>query len=53
MVRTVQQVRRTDGREVRFDDNAAVLLNNKKELLGTRVNGVVGAELREKVRRSF
>jgi ribosomal protein L14 len=32
-----------------FDDNACVLLNNKGELLGTRVNGVVAAELRNAV----
>jgi len=31
---------------IRFDDNACVLLNNKKEPLGTRVNGVVANELR-------
>lgn len=30
-----------------FDDNACVLLNNKSEMIGTRVNGVVAAELRE------
>ncbi|KAF8760764.1 universal ribosomal protein uL14 family [Rhizoctonia solani] len=38
----------TDGRYIRFDDNAAVLLNNKKELLGTRIGGVVSADLRMK-----
>lgn len=48
VVRTRFPVRRPDGRFVRFDDNAAVLVNNKKEPLGTRVNGVVGAELRQK-----
>jgi hypothetical protein len=31
----------------RFDDNACVLLNNKGEMIGTRVNGVVAAELRD------
>lgn len=31
----------------RFDDNACVLLNNKGDMIGTRVNGVVAAELRE------
>jgi Ribosomal protein L14p/L23e len=30
----------------RFDDNAAVLLNNKREMLGTRIGGVVSADLR-------
>jgi ribosomal protein L14 len=33
---------------VGFDDNAAVLLNNKKEMLGTRISGVVSADLRMK-----
>jgi hypothetical protein len=32
---------------LRFDDNACVLLNNKGEMIGTRVNGVVAAELRD------
>jgi Ribosomal protein L14p/L23e len=31
---------------IRFDDNAAVLLNNKREMLGTRIGGVVSADLR-------
>ncbi|KAL1919738.1 mitochondrial 54S ribosomal protein uL14m [Calcarisporiella thermophila] len=48
VVRTKKEVRRPDGRYVRFDDNACVLLNNKKEPLGTRVLGVVSAELRQK-----
>jgi ribosomal protein L14 len=48
VVRTKKETGRPDGRFVRFDDNAAVLLNSKKELLGTRINGVVGAELRQK-----
>jgi ribosomal protein L14 len=46
IVRTKKEERRPDGRYIRFDDNAAVLLNNKKELLGTRINGVVSADLR-------
>jgi len=41
-------VRRPDGRFIRFDDNAAVLLNNKREMLGTRIGGVVSADLRMK-----
>ncbi|KAG0139663.1 hypothetical protein CROQUDRAFT_433041 [Cronartium quercuum f. sp. fusiforme G11] len=49
IVRTKKETNRSDGRSIRFDDNAAVLLNNKKELLGTKINGVVAAELREKV----
>ncbi|KAI0325257.1 ribosomal protein L14 [Cubamyces sp. BRFM 1775] len=48
IVRTRKAVRRPDGRLIRFDDNAAVLLNNKRELLGTRIGGVVSADLRMK-----
>ncbi|KAJ9098176.1 hypothetical protein QFC21_004505 [Naganishia friedmannii] len=47
VVRTRFPVGRSDGRNVRFDDNACVLLNNKGEMIGTRVNGVVAAELRD------
>ncbi|KAN0065173.1 54S ribosomal protein L38, mitochondrial [Thecaphora frezii] len=46
VVRTKKEMTRPDGRVIRFDDNACVLLNNKKEPLGTRVNGVVASELR-------
>lgn len=46
IVRTKKEMTRPDGRVIRFDDNACVLLNNKKEPLGTRVNGVVANELR-------
>ncbi|EJT45208.1 60s ribosomal protein l38 (yml38) [Trichosporon asahii var. asahii CBS 8904] len=45
VVRTRKELQRPDGRIVRFDDNACVLLNNKGEMLGTRVTGVVAAEL--------
>ena len=48
IVRTRKPVRRPDGRLIRFDDNAAVLLNNKRELLGTRIGGAVSADLRMK-----
>lgn len=50
VVRTAKETTRklADGRTVRFDDNACVLLNNRKEPLGTRINGVVGAELRNR-----
>ncbi|KAG1822350.1 ribosomal protein L14p/L23e-domain-containing protein [Suillus variegatus] len=48
IVRTKKSVRRPDGRFIRFDDNAAVLLNNKREMLGTRIGGVVSADLRMK-----
>ena len=46
VVRTRQGVRRDDGARVRFDANAAVLLNNKLEPLGTRIFGPVTRELR-------
>ena len=48
IVRTRKPVRRPDGRLIRFDDNAAVLLNNKREMIGTRIGGVVSADLRMK-----
>lgn len=48
IVRTRKQVRRPDGTLVRFDDNAAVLLNNKREMLGTRIGGIVSSDLRLK-----
>ena len=47
-VRTKTECQRPDGRVVKFDDNACVLLNNRKEPLGSRVNGVVSSELRER-----
>ncbi len=46
VVRTKKGVRRSDGSVVRFDENAAVLLNNKKEPVGTRIFGPVTRELR-------
>lgn len=46
IVRTKKQITRADGKVIRFDDNACVLINNKKEPLGTRINGVVASELR-------
>ena len=48
IVRTRKEVRRPDGRVVRFDDNACVLLNKGGEPIGSRINGVVGQELRRK-----
>lgn len=48
VVRTKKEMARPDGRYIRFDDNACILLNNKKEPLGTRVLGVVAAELKQK-----
>ena len=46
IVRTRHGVRRSDGSVIRFDTNAAVLLDNKRELLGTRIFGPVTRELR-------
>jgi large subunit ribosomal protein L14 len=48
VVRTRKAVRRTDGSYIRFEDNAAVLLNNNDEPRGTRIFGPVARELREK-----
>ncbi len=48
IVRTRKEIRRKDGSYIRFDDNAAVLINNQMEPTGTRVFGPVGRELREK-----
>lgn len=46
VVRTAKGVRRADGSLVKFDENAAVLLNNKLEPIGTRIFGPVTRELR-------
>src|SRR5690606_8036060 len=46
VVRTKKGVRRPDGSIIRFDSNAAVLLNNKLEPIGTRIFGPVTRELR-------
>ncbi|HBN23349.1 MAG TPA: 50S ribosomal protein L14 [Holosporales bacterium] len=48
VVRTSKGVRRNDGTEIRFDTNAAVLLNASLEPLGTRIFGPVVRELRGK-----
>ena len=48
VVRTKKEIRRRDGSYIRFDDNAAVLLNAQGELRGTRIFGPVARELREK-----
>lgn len=48
VVRTSKGVRRNDGTEIRFDTNAAVLLNNNLEPIGTRIFGPVTRELRSK-----
>ncbi|MBY0453191.1 MAG: 50S ribosomal protein L14 [Bdellovibrionaceae bacterium] len=48
IVRTVQMIRRADGTCIKFDDNAAVLINAAKEPIGTRIFGPVARELRAK-----
>ncbi|MHB9879731.1 50S ribosomal protein L14 [Pacificimonas sp. ICDLI1SI03] len=48
VVRTAKDIRRDDGTVIRFDTNAAVLINNNKEPLGTRIFGPVTRELRGK-----
>lgn len=48
VVRTKKEVRRKDGSYIRFEDNAAVLLNEQNEPRGTRIFGPVARELREK-----
>ena len=48
IVRTVHQIRRPDGTAIRFDENSAVLINNNKEPVGTRIFGPVARELRQK-----
>ena len=46
VVRTAKGVRRADGALIKFDNNAAVILNNKLEPIGTRIFGPVTRELR-------
>jgi len=48
VVRTAKAVRRSDGSVIRFDRNAAVLVNNQGEPIGTRIFGPVTRELRAK-----
>jgi large subunit ribosomal protein L14 len=48
VVRTAKDIRRADGSVIRFDKNAAVLVDNKKEPIGTRIFGPVPRELRAK-----
>ncbi len=48
VVRTRKELRRSDGSYVRFDENAAVLLNPQDEPRGTRIFGPVARELRER-----
>jgi large subunit ribosomal protein L14 len=46
IVRTAKEIRRNDGSVIRFDRNAAVLVNNSGEPVGTRIFGPVTRELR-------
>ena len=48
VVRTKKRVRRKDGSYIRFDDNAAVLIDEANEPIGTRIFGPVARELRDK-----
>ena len=48
VVRTKKRYRRPDGSYIRFDENAAVLINDEKEPRGTRIFGPVARELRDK-----
>ncbi|MBT3362292.1 MAG: 50S ribosomal protein L14 [Chloroflexi bacterium] len=48
IVRTVKPIKRPDGSYIRFDENAAVILNDKNEPRGTRIFGPVARELRDK-----
>ena len=48
IVRVRKETRRKDGSYIRFDDNAAVLIDDKNEPIGTRVFGPVARELRER-----
>ena len=47
VVRVHKNYRRKDGSYIRFDDNAAVIINNDKQPKGTRIFGPVARELRE------
>lgn len=48
VVRTKKEIRRRDGSYIRFDENAAVIINKENEPVGTRIFGPVARELREK-----
>jgi|TARA_B100000925_G_scaffold175102_1_gene131990 large subunit ribosomal protein L14 len=48
IVRTAKEIKRSDGSTIKFDKNAAVMLNNAGELIGTRIFGPVVRELRSK-----
>ena len=48
IVRTRKEMRRTDGSYIRFDDNAAVIVNKERQPVGTRIFGPIARELRAK-----
>jgi large subunit ribosomal protein L14 len=48
VVRTKKEIRRDDGSYIRFDENAAVIINDNMEPVGTRIFGPVARELRDK-----
>jgi len=48
VVRTKKELRRKDGSYIRFDENAAVVINQEQEPVGTRIFGPVARELRER-----
>ena len=48
VVRTKKELRRNDGSYIRFDENAAVIINKEQEPMGTRIFGPVARELRER-----
>ncbi|MBW1704645.1 MAG: 50S ribosomal protein L14 [Deltaproteobacteria bacterium] len=48
IVRTAKEIRRADGSYIKFDDNSAVLINQQREPIGTRIFGPVARELRAK-----
>ncbi len=48
VVRTAKEIRRSNGTYIKFDDNSAVLINNAREPIGTRIFGPVARELRGK-----
>lgn len=48
IIRTKKEIHRKDGSRIRFDENAAVLIDEQKEPKGTRIFGPVARELREK-----
>jgi large subunit ribosomal protein L14 len=48
VVRTTKEIKRPDGSYIKFDENAAVIINDQKNPKGTRIFGPVARELRDK-----